>query len=444
HPSMKPFGLSFQSNNHTAQSNQPNMPTSTWYKNKPGIGDKVANELGGLTLFTQSDYQTLQKGNMRFVVSSIYPVEKGFVASHGLLGEKLIEKVMGIGANRINYIQKHNNYYADAKNEYDFLMQLNDVAINIDGQAFMYRTLTSGKDIEKLQSMYSNSNVIINVISIEGGHALNCGLPGIKANTDDVLANVEKIRKWTHRPFFITLAHHFYNELCGHARSLHLPLQKQLKINQNQYLDTGINPLGFDVINAMLQNRDGCRILVDIKHMSRQSRLQYFEIAKTKQVPIIASHAGVTGLHNPQGHETIKGASKKFMTDDINFYDDEIIAIAASDGLIGIQLDERRMASNDALFEANTTDLTYRWEKWAELLWRQFFHIAQVLDNESMYAWDCICIGSDFDGLINPIGPYWTAAETEELYKQLLKHASQTVPGYRWQFAANNASPKLI
>ena len=419
HPSMKPYGKSFQNGNQSPQSALSTVETSAWYKKKPTILMRAANEVAGLTVFTQSDYQSLQQGNVRFVCSSLYPVEKGFVATDESVGKKLIEFVMGIGLERINNIQNHDSYFKDVMNEYECLRALNDTYVEIGGQKYVYRILKSGKEIERIQELYSSTDVVLNVLTIEGAHALDCGLPGKVADENKVLENVKAMRNWEHRPFFITLAHHFYNELCGHAKSLHLPLQKKLNINQDYNLNTGITDLGSKVIEALLDNHDGRRILIDIKHMSRKSRLQYFDMASKYGVPLVASHAGVTGLKDETKSETISGASANFVGEDINFYDDELIAIANSSGLIGIQLDERRIASSDVLHRVNFIENTYRWEKWAYLLWRQIQHVGEVLDSAGLPAWDYTCIGSDFDGLINPIGPFWTAAEMSEMQKQL-------------------------
>ena len=39
----------------------------------------------------------------------------------------------------------------------------------------------------------------------------------------------------------------------------------------------------------------------------------------------------------------------------------------------------------------------------SELLWNQIQHIAEVLDAEGLFAWDCMAIGSDFDGIIDSL-----------------------------------------
>lgn len=57
-------------------------------------------------------------------------------------------------------------------------------------------------------------------------NVLNTGLDpnrspeNIKADPVEVKANARALKDHAHKPWFVTFAHHFYNELCGHAESL--------------------------------------------------------------------------------------------------------------------------------------------------------------------------------------------------------------------------------
>ena len=52
---------------------------------------------------------------------------------------------------------------------------------------------------------------------------------------------------------------------------------------------------------------------------------------------------------------------------------------------------------------------------WAKLVWNQVRHIAEVLNMKGKYAWGIQALGTDFDGLIDPINGYWTAKEIDDL-----------------------------
>ena len=162
--------------------------------------------------------------------------------------------------------------------------------------------------------------------------------------------------------------------------------------------------------------------------MSRKSRLEYFELLKNypnKNFPIIVSHGCVTGLSQPGGiHTTRISQENIFNTDDINFFDDEIIKVGRSNGLFGIQLDERRIGSKSVLRETKAImskrNTLYSWSK---LVWNQISHIAEVLDADGQFAWGIQSLGTDFDGIIDPIDGYWTAEQIDYLDDYLLMHA---------------------
>ncbi|MBT8218437.1 MAG: hypothetical protein KJP00_01345, partial [Bacteroidia bacterium] len=59
----------------------------------------------------------------------------------------------------------------------------------------------------------------------------------------------------------------------------------------------------------------------------------------------------------------------------------------------------------------------------SKLIWCQIQHIGEVLNNANLNAWDIQCIGSDFDGIINPIDGYYTFSDFTTLRRHLINHA---------------------
>ena len=234
------------------------------------------------------------------------------------------------------------------------------------------------------------------------------------------------------RPAFMTFAHHFWNGLCGHARSLG-GLVKCF-VDQENGLGEGFTAAGKKVAIALLERKTGIDgkeippIYIDFKHMSWKSRIDYYKLLddnfKDRNFPIFASHAGVTGLSEFGGVCNTPAAQEGlYMTDDINIFVIELLRICRSNGLFGIQLDERRIGSKQALRDARGNiahrDILYAW---AKLVWNQVRHIAELLDINNEYAWGIQALGTDFDGIIDPINGYWTAREIDDLDDYLLKH----------------------
>ena len=435
HPSLKPFSKSFKYQPTKQNALDPNRKNSIWHYSPPNFLEKFVNRLITLTKFSQTDLTTVAKSQSKVIVVALYPFEKHFFGKE-ILGIKgvtdvLINFAASISQSKMDYIRSNNDYFVDLMDEYNYYQQLHNQVENIDGKTYTYRLVRNFQDIENNFSEETDSKKIINIIiSIEGGHSFNTGIDMNKdmASRSEVLGNIKVIKNWEHRPMFLTLAHHFYNELCGHAKSITIGM---LEKNQNRGLNSGITELGFEVIDLLLDNTDGKRIPIDVKHMSTASRKAYYNLLDTKyaseKIPIIASHAACNGKHSivQWDQANFNEQSEWFCDTDINFYDSELIRIAKSNGIFGIQLDERRIGSNKAISESKMIFPNKRKQlkKKALLVWRQVQHIAEVLDKEGLYCWGIQSIGSDFDGIVNPINGLWTAENMKDLAEEMLNHA---------------------
>ncbi len=135
--------------------------------------------------------------------------------------------------------------------------------------------------------------------------------------------------------------------------------------------------------------------------MSPLGRKRFYEIRKTKynsEIPVIITHGVCNGLPSfgatvsnfPElGNtfintiEDVKGDDGQFKDHNtINFYDDEIILMVQSAGIIGLQLDERRLANPGTIRQVKHSlfrnkIMHYR----SALLWNQIQYIAELLDN---------------------------------------------------------------
>ncbi|WP_432410601.1 membrane dipeptidase [Rasiella sp. SM2506] len=436
HPSLKPYSKSFKY--HPSQQNtiDAERKNSIWHYSPPNVFEKFVNRIVTLTKFTQTDMSALARSGAKVVIVSLYPFEKHFLSKR-ILGWKgltdiLVNLAASISQSRIDAVMNHQDYYEDLESEYDFYKQLNNQVHKIEGVFYTYRLVKSFTEIEENQKSDTNNKKIISIVlSIEGGHSFNTGLDINKDTADpiEVLENLMKVKDWEHKPIFITLAHHFYNELCGHASSISIGA---LKDNQKRGLNTGITELGVEVLERLLYDTNGHRIPIDIKHMSTMSRKAYYNLLDTKfkgeNVPVIASHGAVNGQRSIVQWDVTDYPEQAhyFNNIDINFYDDELIRIANSNGMFGIQLDERRIGSKKAI---NASKIYFpnkrkQLQKKSLLVWRQVEHIAEVLNNEGLFCWGIQTIGSDFDGIVNPIKGLWTAENIKDLGEEMLQHAN--------------------
>jgi hypothetical protein len=103
---------------------------------------------------------------------------------------------------------------------------------------------------------------------------------------------------------------------------------------------------------------------------------------------------------------------------------------------MGNNADAKKIKSNLPLIK-NETSL----KRSARIIWYQIQYIAELLDSNNLFAWDCISIGSDFDGNINPLPGILTAADFEPLSKELVGLAGKFLSSGILSMAENREVP---
>ncbi|WP_034256070.1 membrane dipeptidase [Arenibacter latericius] len=454
HPAIKPFGKSFNRKPTGENSANRNRVRSIWRYNPPTLMDKLLNYLIGVTKFSQANFSSLSYGGVSVVCVSLSPIEKYFFRNK-MTNEFILDIAAnfatGVGKKRVDHIQGIKDYFKDLEKELKYYQELDGTIIRLPEGKFRYKLVNSFKEIEAIrlveEELDSAIQTICVVLSIEGMHVLLSNVDKTPTE-EELLKNLMKIKAWKNPPFFVGIAHHFWNHLCGHAESLTGIIKKHT--DQGEGLNMGITQLGKSIIKNLLDTRNGKRILIDIKHMSPASRNEYYHMLDTnpeyKDIPIIVSHGATNGLisstNRTQGRPR---TASKLNPVDINFFDEEIIRIAKTKGIFGLQLDERRVASKKTLRNIKKSVhrnkiMHYR----SELIWNQVQHIAELLDAEGIFAWDCLVIGSDFDGIVNPLNGFWTSEELPYLADFLERHAFNYVQNNPFRLAENNLNADEI
>ncbi|OFX28203.1 MAG: hypothetical protein A2X08_10500 [Bacteroidetes bacterium GWA2_32_17] len=372
----------------------------------------------------------------------------------------------------------NHDYYNDLKNELDYLEKsVKKVSPQtINEKKYNLKIVSSYTELQKVLEIDDNynyasddDNTIAIVLTVEGGHSLGIGQENTKhlaidqfnnINNDGSFANPEvnklftkvknnitDIKKWgengSHCPFFMTFAHHFYNQLCGHNMSF-AGIAHSI-FDQNNGMNTSITEFGKKIINELLSVENGRRILIDTKHMSVETKKWYYNFVREYNqkniigIPIISSHSAVSGNKNLSDHNSnnhlemddyYENGKKAFNTWDINLSDEEINLIHESEGLIGLNLDQRILSGKKMLdfLKSNINDETQKiifQSVWAEPVLQNVLHIIEVVTNSQnrnkKYVWDMITIGSDYDGIINPLDAYCYAEDLETLRNILIQ-----------------------
>ncbi len=385
---------------------------------------------------SQANLYNYAEGNVRIVFDSLYPFEKGFLNLRKLptamLGrngaDQLLQTITGFDPHQISALRKNRNYFQELLGQYAFLAK--GQGLSPDGR---YSYQLAGNYAEAKAITDSDPNKIAVVVTIEGAHSLNCGLPSLNGKTGsselEIMQNIGTIKAWKAAPFFINLAHHFYNELCGHTRSMKQGMYQT--VNQKKGIGAGITPLGWKVLHELLANDNGRRVLIDTKHMSLKARKEYYKmlesynrLATGDRVPIICSHTGFSA------HDTMKASGKKrdkkrkslksdFHNWSINLSDEEIKIIADSGGMIGLMVDKGLLGSHHKVQQIKEIqEKEGQKDALLELIAQNIFQAINAVGTRA--GWDLLALGTDYDGMITHVDMYPEASSLPNLKADLV------------------------
>lgn len=425
HPSIKPFGRAEEFGNENSP--DPKKKNSIWRYDPPSRLDKFINRSLGLTRFSQSNFTALSKGNVRVVLCALNPIEKQFFRSSlgtDRVADMIYNFVTGIGRYKINHIQECCDNYEEFCMEYRFYTQLDNEEVDLKSNG--YKRYKIARNYDEVLDNLTHEGVISVVLTVEGAYVFDCNNEE-PFNEDEILRKIDDVKHWEHVPFFITITHHFYNEMGGHSRSFPPFLSRY--VDQKYGMNTGMTLLGRNVITRLLK-KDPRRIYIDIKHMSRKFRIDYYHFLKyypDKDIPIIVSHGCLNGYDSIYNcNNPMEDDNGVFCGGTCHFFDDEVVMIAKSKGIFGIQLDDRHLSS-----KAEKKKIKWYFRKKtkqamiAGFVWNQVEHIAEILDRNGYDAWETAAIGSDFDGIVDPPNGYWTSEDMPRLYSKLKEHAER-------------------
>ncbi len=312
------------------------------------------------------------------------------------------------------------------------------------------------------------------VFSVEGCHSFSNSLE--YQDVQEVIQHIDDLRQRV--PLLsINLTHMEQSSICNHAYGMQF-------LNHELFRPTGLGlpTEGAAVTKHCYENH----IVIDVKHMSLVARQQLYNLRKSPSFlpinqPIICTHAGFTGISINDIPDYIyktygkrkgtfrmvmgkpwmpcEGALPAFNSSSINLYNEDIVTILESGGLIGLSLDKRILgygnpegkqpdqeerfaleeeyvsAKEEGAFLSRKTGAAFKNGKviqlkdvreggnvdpmLAEYHLRHFMahvvHLVRVARDASYdvtRALTQVCLGSDYDGMINPIS---TCERVDEL-----------------------------
>lgn len=425
--------------------------------------------------YSQIDLVKCWNSNLRLTFNSLYPLERQFVKgidpkigkdkwfrflTSAILGSKGIRRdllqtaYMRIPDKVVDYFQSDDyDYWESLQRERDFVLMDSGKRIRRNEihvpQALLREERLARKlanqhprlyyaedacyriptNREELQKSIEDDQEITMILTIEGAHAL--GTDRVQS-IEEISQRVKEIKEnWEAPIFFITYAHHFDNHLCGHAHSI--PGMGKILMDQSERMNAGFNNDGRRILKELLGingdfERDeslGYRILIDVKHMSARSRKEFYSLVgkcldKGDRIPVIASHCGYSGISTLDRHIELEDCevddytdeSGKFNAWNINMCDEDIEWIVRTRGMFGISFDQRILGitKEDLKNNPKRNGIQLIWEN-IEAIIKSAYANPNLSDEEKPMVWKCLTIGTDFEGLIDPVDYYPTALE---------------------------------
>lgn len=398
---------------------------------------------------------------------------------------------------RIHFLQNGNyDYWEELKKEYKFFLSKTGQSTATPRQLQLeqqrrkqywtgqYQLLDCGK--EAAAKLARGKDEITVILTIQGIHALGVGNPEdeslregetpkdisggklksrIRQLKGEEPLEDNELQRWQHRPFFITLANHFNNNLCGHARSF--TGSACLMFDQRKNMNKGVlRSSTYEVMQELLGldtrllPTGSKRILIDVKNMSAASRQDFYKYIirpfnrkpenKEQLIPVIASHVGYSGIETLE--EQIKNAQagkeeelfqvNHFNASNLNLTAEDVVEVHNSHGLIGLSFDRHLLGDLAKPWFLSLPVSSWKRHYATKLFARTIEHIVRVPFDynlaEPLRIWDNLCIGSDFDGFNEPFDRYATVlsfkdfeADLIEIIAKIKKEEPRFAGGYK-------------
>ncbi len=397
---------------------------------------KASNRVSKLS---QSNFYNCINGKTRVVFDSLYPMERGFMHLRKvpklLIGKKGGETIFststGVSVEQFRKYKNNYDYFQDLQDQYNFLVA--NQGTSPCGK-YNYKIASNYVDLE--HSLKTNASAVNVVITIEGAHVFGCGtvltdkIP-LNEHKEILKNNIQIVKNWKYPPFFMTFAHHFWNQLCGHSTTF--PIETKITCNQNKGLNKGFTELGEFVLEELLSTKNGKRILIDTRHMSVNARIHYINyVAKhnTKypndKIPLITSHSAVNGFEKFQDSIQKKDNKTKIKTTpfyawSLNVSAEEAIAIHDSEGVAGIILDKGRHSGINLLKSIEKIqNKEEKKQQFLKLILDNIFFIIEAVNKKT--AWNVPTLGTDFDGVITHFDFYEDMSTLPQLKSDLINY----------------------
>ena len=431
-----------------------------YFECNPDKSAEVYDKIGqNVPKFSQANFEEMIKGNVRIFSLTLSPLEQQFLESNAYINDKnkraTLACLTGVYANTLLLKSKEVDYFQSLIQQLYFLERYQNVPYYINGKPYTYKIIRHRGDLREVLNDPTKLGIILNV---EGGHSLGNSVyinslgdtsSDIETEYQDLLRrNIARLKGilpigqmaniLIKNPIlFLTVAKTYPNGLGG--TSLSFNRNQQTYISRPNEIGTPSTKIGKKIIEDLVSAAGGARpILVDIQHMSVDFRKNYYDQLDRfslmgTEVPIIASHTGISGLPWDSPLYKKKDDDTKNDNEYLNHWQQnlgqrDIEKIYEYRGLICISLDKTVLGGALALNKINSAvpNSTRKRAACIELFMANVLKAVQAINKKD--AWDIIAIGSNFDAMQEPLDVYPSAQYLRDLHADIQSFLDNPTP----------------
>lgn len=402
---------------------------------------ELTNAFQGISRHNQSSIYDLVRGNVKISNQIISPTERQFMHSPFLTpgsSSKIFGCLSGMSYREENFILNNVDYFDIVLGHLSYLQEELQYSYHKNGRTYDGLII---RNRDNLRTVLNDPTKVGFVVSIKGGHSLGNYLyiEQNQVDTDEyqniVLKNVNRLKgavplaedgkEFLNIPIFsINFGNFFADGVSG--KTARFSINEEEAFKRPTTIDDDITELGQKVIFAMLDEKKGRRILVDIGGMSLRSRQWYYKHVKTQRyrkdsIPIIATGVGISGLSSRDNAYGKADKKEVLNHETTNLSRQDLIAIVQSRGLVGLSLERDRLMGKELqrIYDESIPNSADRRRIAVEALVGNICKAIHM--SNSIEAWDMLCISSQFDTHARHIDVFNSSDDMVALYRDLLE-----------------------
>lgn len=417
-------------------------PWSSKEHNCPGeIPEAIAAVFKDVTKHSQSHLLAMYKGNMRLAMFSLAFPEKQYFKASGLDEKNFMAVTSCMGGFRpafellatddVDYFSKLTEYLR-------FVGKIEEKPYYYMGRKLSFQLLRKAEDVN---TIFNSPTIVGGGIQVFGGHLLGSyfylreNLINEPSYETEVLKNARRLKgalplvdhteEYLDFPIlFFTIDSDFRNGLGGdipeEAKERDRKLYKEAIPASEE-----LTAVGKKVVKLMVDKKQGRRICVDYRGLSHEARKWAYEYYQNLRyhgdtIPVVMVNTAVSGesWKREQDDETV---ARYFDNPPYHATREDLQAILASKGMLGISLNKRKLTANTEFAEilAQKMEGSADYRKAAvKILLAHVFRCVQVTQDRAI--WDHLSISTGFDGTGSYFESYKTAEDLTDLRSDVL------------------------